>query len=269
MINETQKSCLILLGQFKFLTLSQLLYLLPEMKYKNLWKQMNSLVKSRRGLAAKKKFDQITRIGKVEDLYFLTSKGARFLENEELIDVVKYPKGNISGKDYKHRKSILDFQILIADYAQSNKIVINRFLRYFDGVEGPERSAATQLESKRTRAIADAVFKISSNLFVIEVHNGKSAKRALKQIHQHAELLTSLAVHKKFEIPFNKAYRILFLFENSGTLNSTITRLQEEANIFHPVEKFILFKNLESLQEQDWTQNWLTIFGNPYSIKLK
>ena len=273
-ITNIQANVLEALAKYKFLTLSQMLQIgVGTTQYKYLWKQVASLRDRKRGLVDRRNFNTEDRLGRVEDMYFLTKHGAsalildlRFPEEE-----IRLPKGKtIANKDYYHRKFTLDFQIKTYQWAEGAGRFVPYFHTYFDKT-GNNRTDKNLMTMTRIDfegedyIIPDAAFLLSSlekeRLFLFEMHNGSDTFRLLKQLHKHAFALVRKFTHKKFKYPNDKSYTTLLLFEREGTKKAFIQRLIKEGQAFTEVQNYFLCKSLEDLEIKPFDTGWLTIYG--------
>lgn len=274
-ITNIQGKVLESLAKFKFLTLTQMLEIgVGTGQYKYLWKQVASMRDRKRKLVDRKSFNTEERLGRVEDFYFLTSKGreALILDFRIAEEEIRMPVGNsIAYKDYHHRKSTIDFHLKLSLWAKNRGVELAFFTTYFDK-EGNNRSdknlsTLTKIDfGAGEYIIPDAVFKLQTEdrerLFLFEMHNGSDTMRLMKQLHKHAQALVMKHTHKKFGYDPMKSYTTLLLFETDTAKESFINRVVTTGEAFSKVQKFFLCKSVVALETQSFGENWKTIFGH-------
>lgn len=280
-ITNIQGNVLEALSTFKFLSLSQMLGVgVGTTQYKYLWKQVVSMRDRKRKLIDRRSFNLEARLGRVEDLYFLTKHGKNVLVYDFRIpeEDIKIPIGKtIAYKDYHHRKTTIDFQIKLYQWATERDYQISYFNAYFDK-KGNNRSSKNLTTLTRINFdgmdyfIPDAVFKLASQskerLFLFELHRGHDTARLLKQIHKHAFALVRKFTHHQFNYDPQKSYSILLVFEHQSTKNAFLKRLSKESRAFSQIEQFFLCKSLYDLMQTEFDKGWLTLFGRDIEMKL-
>jgi len=279
-ITNIQGNVLTKLAHHKFLTLSQLLRLnVGTTQYKYLWKQVASLRDRRKPLVKSQRFSSVAPHinGKpperVEDLYYLSKEGERALREELAFEgLVKIPIGRrLAYKDYRHRKSVIDFQISLDTWASSNEVAIPFFDTYFektgDNRKNKNLRAKTRIDfGNNSFFIPDAVFQVigqeKRRLFLFEMYRGSDPIRTISQLNQHGVAMVNRHTHAAYNIPTNKAYYIVLLFEKESLKKSVIERIKKNEPAFNKIEKYFRLKCITDIKEGDFYDNWLTLHGS-------
>jgi len=286
-ITNIQSNILEGLAKYKFLTLSQILRLeVGTTQYKYLHKQVASLrdrkkplVKCNSYVILQSKKESQQRAGRVEDVYFLSNAGKKALLNELGFPSdrpIKIPIGNNKAyKDYLHRRWTVDFQIALNLWAKRNGIDLQFFDTYFDKV-GNNRvaknlKAKTKIDLEEgDYFIPDGIFKLlykkQEFFFLFEMYNGKDTLRTMNQLHKHAIGLTRKFTHQKYGLDKSKAYTTVFIFRHKSLQQSFIKRVVGEKEVFAPIQNYFICKCLKDLEEDNFFQNWRTIFGRQKNL---
>jgi hypothetical protein len=271
-LKEKHQEAIEYLARYKFLTSS--LFLLLGL-YKNRGDITNSLkvlVDMKRPLIKKVTMGIYPGKGKLEDIYYLTNYGKKFLMEELFYseDKIKIPKSNsiIPKKDYAHKISMIWFNVLMSKWLQENDGSVE-FLNYdFDKV-GNNRSTGSsdnvtsinKISLGGVSFIPDIITKINIDnkdfLFLFEQHNGNDTKRLFKQLYPHLEALTYGVVRKQYN--FEKSHRVAIVCEFESVKKSVIKRLQESKE-FDKFHKFFIFKTNDELKEE-FFNNWTQVDG--------
>lgn len=271
-LNESKIKILELLAIYKFLTTNQLLRL-GVIKHKpNLVNLLKDLRERQRPLIERIRFPVHAKFGRIQDVYYLTKYGVRFLVehlNWNLEDI-KYPKGTTSFffRDYFHRLWTIDFHIEYRLWAESKGYEIQFFHYYFDKIGAnrttkknlPRLEALTKIpyNNGENFLLADAIsmFKTPQRkyLFCLEVYTGKDTKRVINQLEKYTLALAEGQPSLKYN--FNKGARVYVIFELQTTLEAVIRRMKEN-EIFEEFENYFLFKTVNDLKI-NFHRDWLT-----------
>lgn len=251
------------LAHYKYLTYDQLIKL-GVSKYKsNLSNVVASLREGKNPYVRK-----IPHRFGIPAKHYLTKRGA-----EVLIALghanggpIHYPKGTITTdtQDQKHRTTTIEIQIAIDQAAQSNGLEVTFCDRYFD-TTGNNR-VAKNLKSKTALIYeggktlkADMTFMLGSEdieeLYLLELENGKDAKKAVPKCIMHAKAILRGSANEKFF--YNKAYRTLWVFEHASTMQSVISRVAA-LPMFTKLKEYFLFKSLDEIDDDLFT-GWLNL----------
>ena len=278
-VSRIQSSVLISLARFKFLTISQLLEIGVGTNQKSyLWKQMASLRDRKTPLVKCQRFAMVQTKSskppvKVEDWYYLNPAGKRFLEDEfQYREGIKMPigRGNIPSKDYFHRKRTISFFIALTKWAEANRIEIPFIHNYYDKTGNVRKSgnlrARTKIEfNGGDFFIPDGAFKLLSKkgekFFLMEMYNGNDVGRTVNQLVKHAVCLTQRYAHKAYEIPFNKSYLIILIFEQRELMDATINRISTKEPAFSVIQKYFRCKTVEEIARGSFFKDWKTLGG--------
>lgn len=278
-ITNIQGNILTHLARYKFLTISQLLDLdVGTSQYKYLWKQIASLRDRKTPLVKCQRFSvtappQGKPPQRIEDWYYLSNAGKKALINElRFENEIKMPigRGNLAYKDYRHRRRTIDFQIALERWAISIGMEIPFFDRYFDKL-GNNRTdknlrAKTRIDFKeKDFFIPDGAFKIANDqlekFFLLEIYNGKDTNRTINQLHKHATALTKRYTHQAYNLPKNKSYNIVLIFQNESLQNAVVERVNNQEKAFSIIQKYFRCKSLNQLKEGDFNSEWITLSG--------
>ena len=283
-ITNIQEQVLTKLAHHKFLTLSQLLRLnVGTTQYKYLWKQVASLRDRPKPLIKAQRFSSTNPSAKgkpperVEDLYYLSKEGEKALREDLVFEGhIKIPIGRrLAYKDYKHRKRVIDFQIFLDVWADTNGITIPFFDTYFEKTGNNRKDknlrAKTRIDfGQDDFFIPDAAFQLANKdqqkLFLFEMYNGHDPKRTINQLHKHGVAMVNRYTHKAYDLPTNKAYYIVLLFEREGLKKSVIERIKKNQPAFNQIEKYFRLKCLDDLETDDFNKKWLTLHGTPSTL---
>lgn len=257
------------LAKYKFLTSSQFVKLKLYKKRGYLTNAVKPLLDMKKPLIAKQNFNPL--YGRLESIYYLTKYGKQFLIDE--LDYseseIKVPKSlaPIYIKDYFHRKYTIDFHIFLSQWIESENEKL-LFLNYYFDKSGSNRCedkskyvyALNKIDLNSEQSfIPDINLKLSSNkdeyIYLFEQHNGKDAKRLLKQLSIHILAIADGVVSKKYNS--HKAHRVVVVCEEESVKTSVIKRLQKLDNIEFYNKNFIFKTNLEV--QMDFFNNWTLI----------
>ncbi len=273
-LSESKLKILESLAKYKFLTTKQMLRL-GIVKYRtNLVPLLKDLRERHRPLIAKISFAVHPKYGRLEDVYYLTKWGVKFLvENLDYEkENIRYPIGTSSlfFRDYFHRLFTIDFHIEYEKWANENDYEVLFFHTYFDKV-GANRSktkkrleALTKIELNdgKDYIIADAISMFQTPkrkyLFSLEVYNGKDTKRIIKQLKKHIIALSEGKPSLQYN--FKRGSKVIVLFELENTMKAVIERLNQDED-FEEFENYFLFKTVGKLKE--------TFFNQWFNIKFK
>lgn len=275
--SEAELKVLELLAKYKFLTSSQFVKLGVRNDRDNITKILRELLHTKKNLIERSSFGFMAGYGRLEDFYFLTKKGVNFLVEELGKDPsnIKAPIGTTTlfQRDYFHRWWCIDFYILLSQWIQTQEGEIIFLNYYFDKVgsnRNQDKGASKSINSleltdehttKKSYIIPDIITKFKTPqreyLYIYEQHNGKDTKRAIEQIEQHFIALAQGTTNKKYN--YEKATRIIFVFEFESCKKATIQRLKEIEHSQN-FNNLFLFKTNEELK-QDFFSKWELIDG--------
>jgi hypothetical protein len=268
LFNDTQTEILLALAQFKFLTTSQLQKLVPR-EIAWLRKQIVLISKREKPLIEKLSFGFHPKFGKLENVFCLTPNGRETLCQTLSIEreAVKMPVGNSSlfFKDYTHRRNTIDIHVHLQLWTKTSDFEIVFFDTYFDKIGNNRRDANLQAKNKidlpnGDYLIPDAITLLDNSetqfLYLIEMYDGKDTKRVIEQLHKHAQAIALGSPSVKYG--FAKSNRVLCVFEFESNRDAVLSRLHNNP-AFAAMTNHFLFKTLEAIRTQDFTEGWLNL----------
>ena len=225
------KSLLLLLGQYKFLTVEQMITLKVTNHASGL--PTSSLEKDKLVKSVRVQSENKPTSNKV---FFLTKKGAKFLiaDNGDSIRV-NYPTSRIS------KIAQMDHKIGVINHAIELSRFDCIFLHKDIDNSGVRNTKATALEYLGKKIEPDIIFGINTEgeqkeYYTFEYERGSDSKKSLKKIIEHKLLIEAQGFQKKFN--FRKVHRSLWVFEKKSNMESCMKHSKE---ISLPMDTF-LFK---------------------------
>lgn len=292
-IPPAQEKILRAIAKYKFQTPSHLLRLGVHTKRSNVNASLLALRDSNKPLIAGVEGQVVSRRGRNENMYYLTRWGKDVLidlgMDEQEIKILSAGSTQFS-TDYFHRKSTIDFMIMLDQWADLAESEVIYFDTYFDKTGNNRKSknlrASTRVDLPHGNyltpyIIPDGISMIelrdmSHKLFAFEVHNGKDTKKLIKQLRKHIQALSagsltygavnrcrSLLYDESFT--FDKSWRVLVVFEYKSIMEATIRRMNK-IDVFKEFEDYFAFKTLDELNTESLTSNWLTCRGELIEI---
>jgi|GEM_PF-2763301 len=266
------------LAEYRFLTHSQMLQLnLGTNSLKTVWKHTSKLRSRSYDCISRIEYNTIMRIGRVEDVYYLTAKGFKLL-NELDIPVSKnvyIPRASPQlTDDYTHRLGTIQFHIYLNKYLRSIGGALEFFDPYFFKKKvGKSFYAINSIPlDENTRIIPDAVAKghtqKGSRYLLFELHNGRSIKRLVDQIYKHAVALSKRKTHSVYRIPRNQFYYVLIVLENSNAHSALIKAMQQHESLYEHIHIYFLCKSLQDIETESFNQQWTSILGQLCSLDI-
>jgi len=268
-LSESKIKILESLAKYKFLTTKQFLRLGIVKHRPNIFPLLKDLRERQRPFIEKISFAVHPKLGRLEDVHYLTKWGAKFLI-EELgyrEEEIRYPigKSSLFFRDYFHRLYTIDFHIEFDEWIKANDYEIDFFYTYFDKV-GASRSKEKKLEAltkvnldEENYIIADAISMFTTferkYLFTLEVYTDKNTKRIIKQLKKHMIALSK--GYPSLQFNFNRGSRVISIFEDNATMEATIKRLKLEED-FEGFDNYFLFKTIDKVKE-NFFSNWLNL----------
>jgi hypothetical protein len=274
-LKETQINILKNLAKYKYLTTKQIISIGIVKSMPNLNPLLIDMRKKPKALVNRIVFGVHPKVGKLNDIYFLTRKGVVFLiendKNGEFTEhKIKYPKNTSSlfYNDYFHRINTIDFLIRFNDFITINNYKILLCDTYFDKVSDKTKKqilkAKTQIKlinaSDTKSIIPDCniiyIAKKQRHLFLLEIANGKNTKRILNQIKLHILALNEGAPSRKYNL--EKANRLVMVFEYESIMGITIKHLHKITKY----DNYLIFKTVDRIkQKNNFNDGWLTVTG--------
>lgn len=230
-------------------------------------------------------FGTIPKVGKLENIHYLTKYGKQALINHLglLPSEIKIPIGTstLFYQDYFHRKNTIDCEIAMNLRAESSNLEIPFCTRYFD-TEGNNRHSKNlrsknkfTLKGKARFLVPDMVFQINGrennirssqkNLFVLEMYNGHNTLRTTEQLKKHVEAIELGSISDAFGV--NYSHQVLVICEHQALQEAVIGRIKEDT-IFTNVKDYFLFKTFIEVKSQPtrFGENWFNLKGEKVSL---
>lgn len=282
-ISNKQTDLLLYLAKYKFLSVSQLYLLGFCEKSKSIYDHLSALKRATRPFIGEIKGGISPKYGTLESIYYLTKRGVKVLEDLNIDpDLIRYPKASVvySTQDYFHRRSTVNFHILLEKWIEKEGFTLNFIEFYFDKAGNNRRGKTTGTLKALTRILIDtdkktgkelyilpdAVFSINDGktdrLYLFEMVNGKDTKRVLEQIARH-----QFAIHKgtpteKYE--HKNANRVILLFEEETTRNAVIKRANE-LKAYSTYKAHFLLKTYDDITKEFFS-NWRNFDGKKINL---
>ena len=269
---EIQTNILSELAKFKFLTTSQLhrLGVGKDIPYiRRLAGEMSEGDKT--ALLGKMVFGVHPKLGRIENVYYLTKRGAEFCTDDLRLEpeAVKHPigKSTLFEKDYFHRKSTIDFQIHLSKWTETKGFTVDFFDTYFDKIGSNRRDGTSESKTKVALEedkylMTDGIFQVStpSNkfLFLFELYNGRDTLRVLNQLKKHVKAIELGTPSQKYSFP--KGHRVVAVFEFETAKKAVIDRVRQD-DYFSNMAKRFLFKSAEELGKLPFGEQWGLLSG--------
>ncbi|WP_396146053.1 hypothetical protein [Flavobacterium sp.] len=264
-ITPAQQKILVALATFKYLTTGQLLFLEVMSDRANINKNITVLKNRYRPLVGSISFGVHPKLGKLQNIHYLTSHGAMLLkENFGERFFVRYPKGKngLFQQDYFHRVNLITFHIHFNLWAMANDLDLLFFRAYFDklttGKEKGYRAESAIPINEEEYLIADAICMLQTvrrlELLAVEMYNGDDTHRVHDSLFYHLQALSNGQPSKKYGL--NYGSRVLCVFELESYKIQAMKRLNEDAR-FASAKKHFLFKSLDELSVDSFFDWWL------------
>ena len=265
------------LARFKFLTLSQLMSLGVGKNKENIREALAEL--RTQGITNQKEYAVSAKYGRLENVHFLTEKGAKLTAEASRMDIsqVQYPKSTNTFffEDYQHRINTIDVQVEYLNWIE-NSDRINKNLEAYYFTIGSTRASSTTGKLRRQTRIElsndsfepDSVFIYQSEqstvLALLEMCNGDKTKRIIEKIIMYLQAFNEKAPQKHYQTDENRGYYMLFVFEKPSIMQATIERLKANPAVLE-YQKFLLFKELAKVKP--FGSDWITLEGELINLK--
>ena len=283
--SQTEQKIIEALGEFQFLTSSQMVRLGITKTRKGVYKSLANLVNSQRPLVARLNYEISPLNGRPEAIHYLTHFGVRLLEENLEADEIKAPRRVAVAftSDYKHRVSVINLFIDLRKWADEQGYQIDHTSFYF------EQNAGSNRHNKGGKSLADNRLDIGKGgidyiipdgvaivdrgekkpLFaMIEQHNGKDAKRFLKQAYGHTLAISEGLPSIKYDVKHDGDYvanRVFCVFEHPACMASAMYRLAKSED-FQPFLPLFCFKSEEAMEKTGFGTGWVLANGKPASF---
>jgi len=279
-LTPQQANILIALSKFKYMTNKHIIMYgignsIPHLS-------VNYKLLRDKKLISRYRFSEHTTVtGRLEDIHFLTEKGAKIVaENLDIpLSSIKYPNRSTTEfkNDYSHRIATVSVMISFVMWCDSKGYEVDFFDTYYDKV-GSQRKSETGVQSKTrldlpndTSISPDACIRYTANgqrfLFCIEVYNGKDTKRINEQLRKLIYATFEGIPSKKYD--HEKANRNLIIMEHESYIKPTIERIKNDPYLaqFEGVERFFYFKSIEATKN-DFGALWNDLEGKNRDLSL-
>lgn len=255
------------LGEYRFLTAVQLVRLGGARSTPRSMSNLLRQLESKNRLVGKISFGVHPTEGKLENVYFLTAKGAALLERESGLppEAIKYPKsaGTLFQRDYFHRLACIDLEIAFKAALRGRGFNCMRFDRYFDpagdarATRGGTMPAVTSIPIAVGQSIIPDAVAIYHNgerpfLFLAEISMGNDAKRVSDQIRAHIVALGRGVVSEHFGI--EHGHFVACLFESASCMQSVMRQLADDPGISEHFQRNFLFASVAGVFSKEWRQ---------------
>ena len=275
-ISEKKEEILTLLAKYKFLTVSQLETLGVSSK-QYLQKTLKVLRETK--LTNRIEYAFTAKLGKFEDIHFLTSRGATAIAQGGIMNIeeIQVPSNSqpIFFNDYVHRIRTVDCQIAFDQWTAQTGRTSVFFECYYHKIGSNRKKAQTGVLQAKTRLYfddgkyfePDGVFMYENEqgektLATIEICNNRDTKKIENQVKNHLLAFQEGLAKKKYE--HDKGNYILFVFSEPDIMKFTIDRLLKNPNILK-AEPFLLFKSLKQLEP--FGSDWVKLTGEMTALK--
>jgi hypothetical protein len=287
--NNSEQAILEALGEFQFLTSTQLVRLGRAGSRWTVWKNLNRLINTARAPVARMNYPANPSLGRLDSIHYLTPFGVRLLEGERSDrEDVKAPRrvGVVFTSDYSHRIGVIDFFIALKMWAEKNGFETAHKSFYFEQKTGSNRNnkGGKSLSDNRldidkngvSYIIPDGVAIVSRGeekpfFLLMEQHNGKDTKRFMRQAYGHTLAIGEGLPSLKFGVKHQGEYianRVFCVFENPACMQASMYRLAKNLDFdFTDVEPFFLFKTLDAMQNTTFETGWQYANGRMVEIR--
>jgi hypothetical protein len=277
-LSEMKSDALEQLARFKFLTVSQFVRLGVAKHKNNIREALQDLKKL--GITSQKEYAVSAKYGKLENVHFLTEKGAKLTAEALRLDLsqVQYPKSTNTFffHDYQHRINMIDTQIEYLNWIENSDRISKKIEAYYFTTGSTRASDKTGKLQRQTKIQLsdndsfepDSVFIYQSEgstiLALLEMCNGDKTKRIAEKVILHLQAFNEKAPQKHYKTDENKGYYMLFIFEKPSIMQTTIERLRQNKAVLE-YQKFILFKELSKIAP--FGSDWITLEGELVTLK--
>lgn len=275
-ISEKKEEILTHLAKYKFLTATQLETLGVSSKM-YLQKTLKTLRDTK--LTNRISYSFTAKLGKLDDIHFLTARGATTIAQGGIMDIeeIQVPSNSqpLFYNDYIHRIKTIDCQIAFDQWTVKTGRTAIFFDAYYHKIGSHRKKAQTGVLQAKTRLYfedgkyfePDGAFMYENEqgertLATIEICNNRDTKKIENQVKNHLLAFQYGLAKKKYE--HDKGNYILFVFSSPDIMRFTIDRLLKIPNILK-AEAFLLFKSLDQLDP--FGVNWVTLTGELITLK--
>ena len=261
----------------KYLTVSQILTLWRPQGKRSLYNLLLKLRDIR--FIDKHDYKFNARYGKLEDMYFLKSRWAHYLETKWYEPWMhKLPTSKHAFyDDYLHRKRTIDIQIRLTQLRSKLALKISFYHHYFERARDKSwrYQCATKFFYDQWFIKSDSAALIGSiwtdNLFLLEYHQWHRLQKICKQIKQYSLILAQWSASVKYDCTSNP--RILLVFEKKQTMISTIEHINSDKYYLY-LKPYYRFSSYDDLMVTPWecrvnmTGAWIS-FTSLFQTQIK
>ena len=214
-----------------------------------------------------------------EGIYFLTKKGAEFLDEEARLDIrgIRYPKRikKSLSNDYFHRISSVSLHIAYNQWIEKNDFKHKETLLYYDKRK-KFKKLKTKIESRiklknGDTKTPDLVMGYENKegegkVFIIEIYNGS---RKTYLIEETKELITALQENHELSlrVGVEKFPRILITCEDTAKIKRAIDGIKKDPFFnFKQIDQMLFF-NTDSQVWEDFGSNWVNLSGEVINLE--
>lgn len=242
------------LASYKFLTVSQLIWLKAGIKNR-LYENIKKLVSG--GYVKFADYRTFLRNGgKVERIHFLTPKGATLLvENTPNLhyDDIRYPKSSTTlfTHDYFHRVSSINTQISFDKWITAHDMHLHNFDTYFDVVGSRIKHLTNPMKAITRIDFGNGHFldpdgialyeqQGEKKILLFETYNGKDTKRVMQQLRKHSYVIKQGLAAYKYQC--EAVTKVCSTFETQNAMNAVLKRLETDPYFhYEGIENYFFF----------------------------
>jgi len=265
---DTQIEILKAIATYKYMTVSQL-DKLKIVKHKvSIYRVLNKLKNGSKALISYQDFNFNPRVGKLEQLLYLSKHAKNLLVEEVGINEnkIRIPSSNtLINQDYFHRIWTIDFHISLDIYLKLNGGFIYFFDCYFDkakkiaGAKYARAKNRIDIQVNQKFIVPDGVVKFKYKnrdyLYLFEQHNSKDSGKIMTQILNHCLVIQESGAKEKYK--FDRNNRVVIVFEFESTKNAVIKRAMNNPS-FEKFKNFFLLSSNEGISK-DFENNWVNL----------
>lgn len=261
-MTENEQRILERLALYTYLTSNQFVQLGICRQRNNLYPLLGGLKQGKKAYIKEFVYPPHPVHGRLASLYYLSYSGVKFLREHLGLEEheIRYPRRKMEVcTDYFHRVSTIDFHIRFRQWAELRGYNIPVFDTYFNTTyfntctsnSGKSETATKVMIAEDEYIIPDGIGYFEGkhgNLFCLEIHNGKDAKRIVKQLHQYIRALESGGVSEKYHV--NIGCQVVVLFQEPSCMEATMKYCSNDDR-FAPLKDYFIFGALESFMAND------------------
>jgi hypothetical protein len=170
-----------------------------------------------------------SELGKSFKVYFLTKKGAKFIDQDsEKTISPNYPTSRVTKiSQIDHKLIVIDTQI------ELSRFELNFIHKDIDN-SGIRNVKSTRISWNNNYLEPDLLFAIGKHYYTLEVERLSNSTKSYQKIEQHVEMICAQAYQKQYN--FQTEHISLWVFENESTMNSVMEKCKNVETF--PVENF-------------------------------